>query len=125
MNIEEFSAASGATRMQERAISMARMVLVDGVKPAVVGRQFGVSRQAAQRAAARVVRAGKRSGGIPDKWETVTLTLSPEVIRIVKYLHSRESVREGVNTVSSVAAPEVSQGTALDIGEVLAKWRNS
>jgi hypothetical protein len=51
---------------------MAREILVEGHNPAAVGAAHGVSRQAARRAADRIL-AELKGKDIPENWQTVTV----------------------------------------------------
>jgi len=76
MTPREFDRLVGQTRLQPRAVRMARAVLCEGVSCAEAGRREGVSRQAAWGAEQSVLRALRT--GYPDDWAVVTVVVPPD-----------------------------------------------
>ena len=77
MTKAEFDRAVSQTRLQDRAIDMARMVLVEGHTKAEAARQHGVTRAAAGMAVARVEREHRAIVGCPPGWEVITIMVPP------------------------------------------------
>ena len=93
-------------RFGDRPTALARAVLVDGMSPALVGRQYGVTREAARRAASRVYHAWRerqggelaaaiksaeamieqamRAQGLPDDWVPSVTTLPAQFAAVVR-----------------------------------------
>lgn len=79
MTNDDFARLSSRTRLQARALRMARAVLVEGVGPSEAGRREECSHEAARVAAARVVRELRIEGGYPPGWRAVTVMVPPDV----------------------------------------------
>ena len=73
-----FDEAVSRTRLKPRAISIARMVILEGTTAAEAGRQHDVSREYARQKVARVMREMRNVGGIPSDWEFVSGFVSPD-----------------------------------------------
>ncbi len=89
MDTSTFDSLTANTRLQKKAITMARSVLVDGLSPAAAGRGVGLSRQAASAAAGRVLRELRRSGKFPGSWRVITSFAPPSVVELFELFRSR------------------------------------
>lgn len=85
MTHDEFDRYASRTRMKERAIGIARAVLVDGDTIAAAARSAGVSHQTAREAVARI----RHEAGYPYDWQTRTVTLPPGDMETVRELEER------------------------------------
>lgn len=98
MRLSEFNTVVKSTRMGERARDAARLILVDGISAAEAGRQVGITRQAATKAAQRVEAVIRSQRGIPDHWECVTVCVPPERAAEIREIE-REAMRAAGLTV--------------------------
>jgi hypothetical protein len=95
MNADDFDRLAARTRLQARALRMARAVLVDGVGPSEAGRREGCSHEAARAAAARVVRELRIEGGYPPGWRAVTVMVPPDVAAEIEVMASMARRKAG------------------------------
>ena len=72
--------------MSERNLAAARSVLVDGLSPAVVAREYGISKQHLHGILSRVRR---RLDDVPLDWVQVDVWLPPEVAAQVRELEAQ------------------------------------
>lgn len=72
MNIDEFNAAAKKTRLKQSSIDAARMVLVDGLSKAEVGRLTGRNRSTVGEYVARIEREHLGIVGCPSGWRVVS-----------------------------------------------------
>ncbi len=93
MSPEDFEYHAGSTALREPALTMARLVLVEGVSVAEAARRHNRGRSTAQAAAARVLRARREYRQIPPDWLTITVTLPEEAAaRVVEI--EQQALRE-------------------------------
>jgi hypothetical protein len=111
------------TRMQDRAIRLAKMILVDGMKPKEAGKAEGVTRQLAEQAVNRVLRQIRMEENYPNDWRSVVSVLPETMAQAVEYIQSKEQERAGLLVK---AKPHVPDFTAKDIElltDMIAAWR--
>ena len=118
---DEFSELVAKTRLTDRGKAMARGVLIDGEKPADVGRKFGVSRQRVEDTARRVMDAADKNREIPKDWQRVTVKVNPGLARVVRYLERVERYRAGVGP-EPVEVPQIRQEDVQVIADMMARW---
>jgi hypothetical protein len=117
---ETFKRLVAQTRLHGRGREMARAVLVQGKRPAEVGPEFGVTRQAAVNVTARVLRELRAEGVVTKNWITATVVCSPELAEFVRYLAVYEQARAGVREEPKI--PDLSKEVIETIAEVLRQW---
>lgn len=78
MKLSEFLDTVRLTRMAQRTIDAARLVLVDEMRVIDAARQMGMKRQQVAEAVERIEAAYRRSRGVPDGWEYVTVCVPSE-----------------------------------------------
>lgn len=123
MEKTEFETLVKKTKMQDRAIRLARMVLVEGIKPSEAGKREGVTRQLAEQSVNRVLRQLKMEGNYPENWRTTIAVLPETMAQAMEYIQSKEQERAGLLVK---AKPHVPDFTAKDIElltDMIAAWR--
>ena len=89
MDTITFETLSKKTGMQDRAIRMARLVLVEGIKPAEAANSEGVSRQLAENAAKRILRQQEIEHEIPEHWVPVSVSLPKELADMMLWIYQK------------------------------------
>lgn len=120
---ENFNFLVARTNLGPRAREMARQVLLEGLTATEAGRSHGVSRQAAERAAKRVIKEARVIAGLPSNWVAGTWILPPELSTLIKALAKREYSRQGLLVEFSHEIPRLTRHQVEDIGEILKDWR--
>lgn len=118
LNVEQFNQTTDSIqRLAERPRNAAYRVIVDGLLPNDVGKEFGISQQAVSKATKRVLTAwdelqggelksyessylkllkkDMKKKGYPNDWEAVVTILPPDVARLVKSME--ETQRKKIN----------------------------
>ena len=121
INEDKFEELSGMTRLTDRGKAMARCVLIDGKKPADVGREFGVSRQRVEDTARRVIEVADKNREIPKDWQRVTVKVNPGLARVVKYLERIERYRAGLGP-DPEEVPRIRQEDVKVIADMMSRW---
>lgn len=77
MTPEQFDAAAQRTRLQDRKLSAARLVLVDGLGKSEAARESGMQPSAVWDAVARIEREHRSIVGCPPGWVVLTICVPP------------------------------------------------
>jgi predicted DNA-binding protein (UPF0251 family) len=88
MKLSEFLSAAGSTRMAQRTIDAARLVLIDGMRATDAARQMGMKRQQVQEAVQRLESAHRSARAIPDGWERITVYVPPENVAEIREIEA-------------------------------------
>ena len=79
MNIDQFNAAAGRTKLQDRSLEAAKLVLVKGHGHDFAGRQVGVRREQVRTWCYRILREHRGIVGCPPGWNCITVCVPPDV----------------------------------------------
>lgn len=96
MKLSEFLDAAGSTRMAQRTIDAARLVLVDRMRATDAARQMGMKRQQVQEAVQRLESAHRSARRIPDGWECITVYVPPENVAEIREIEATARRRAGL-----------------------------
>ena len=88
MTPAEFEDLANKTRLEDRGREVAKMVLVQGLRPAEVARRTGLSEATIRAARDAVLREMRKQAGAPPDWVSVTVivppTMATKIRRIAK-----------------------------------------
>jgi hypothetical protein len=115
-----FETLSKKTGMQDRAIRMARLVLVEGIKPAEAANSEGVSRQLAENAAKRILRQQQIEHEIPEHWIPVSVSLPKELAEMMLWIYQKARVNAGLLVGREKPVPTLSAQTIELIIDLIA-----
>jgi hypothetical protein len=120
MDTITFETLSKKTGMQDRAIRMARLVLVEGIKPAEAANSEGVSRQLAENAAKRILRQQEIEHEIPEHWVPVSVSLPKELADMMLWIYQKARVNAGLLVGREKPVPTLSAQTIELIIDLIA-----
>ncbi len=120
MDTITFETLSKKTGMQDRAIRMARLVLVEGIKPAEAANSEGVSRQLAENAAKRILRQQEIEHEIPEHWVPVSVSLPRELAEMMLWIYQKARVNAGLLVSGEKPMPVLSAETIELIIDLIA-----
>jgi hypothetical protein len=120
MDEATFRRLAAHTKLKERAREMAREILVEGQNPVAVGAAHGVSRQAARRAADRVL-AELKGKEIPEEWQTVTVVVPFGIAKVIRYLEGLAHARAGLKPFPE-NVPYIRHEEVETLAEMLHRW---
>ena len=98
MQLSDFLKITSKTKMRQRTIDAARLVLVDGMRIVDAAAQMEMKPQQLQEAVTRVEAAFKASLGTPEDWECITVSVPPKYVEQVREI-ARIARREAGLTV--------------------------
>ncbi len=120
MDTITFETLSKKTGMQDRAIRMARLVLVEGIKPAEAANSEGVSRQLAENAAKRILRQQEIEHEIPENWVPVSVSLPKELADVMLWIYQKARINAGLLVGGEKPMPILSAETIELIIDLIA-----
>ncbi len=120
MDTITFETLSKKTGMQDRAIRMARLILVEGIKPAEAANSEGVSRQLAENAAKRILRQQEIEHEIPEHWVPVSVSLPKELADMMLWIYQKARINVGLLVDGKKPVPELSAQTIELIIDLIA-----
>jgi hypothetical protein len=120
MDTITFETLSKKTGMQDRAIRMARLVLVEGIKPAEAANSEGVSRQLAENAAKRILRQQDIEHEIPEHWIPVSVSLPKELAEMMLWIYQKARINAGLLVGGEKPMPILSAQTIELIIDLIA-----
>jgi hypothetical protein len=120
MDTITFETLSKKTGMQDRAIRMARLVLVEGIKPAEAANSEGVSRQLAENAAKRILRQQQIEHEIPEHWIPVSVSLPKELAEMMLWIYQKARINAGLLVGGEKPMPILSAQTIELIIDLIA-----
>jgi len=123
MEKTEFKKLAEKTKLKDKAINLAKLVLVDGLKTGDVAKQKNVSRQLVEQAKKRVLREKRISNNYPKEWQTVTAILPVQMIQVVKWIEGKEREKEGLIVKSKKRVPDLSADDVELLTEMIGEWR--
>ncbi len=121
MDTITFETLSKKTGLQDRAIRMARLVLVEGIKPAEAANSEGVSRQLAENAAKRILRQQEIEHEIPEHWVPVSVSLPKELADMMLWIYQKARVNAGLLVGREKPVPTLSAQTIELIIDLIAR----
>lgn len=119
----EFKKLAEKTKLKDKAINLAEMALVDGLKTGEIAKQKNVSRQLVEQATKRILREISISDNYPKEWRTITAILPEPMRQVVKWIESKEREKKGIIVKSKVHVPDLSAGDVELITEMIGEWR--
>lgn len=126
LNATVFDHVVKGTKLGERSRQMAFDILVLNRRPTDAGRDHGASRQAAKKAADRVMAEYIRSGNYPSSWAVLTTALPTTYHDLIRYISEYAHHQEGLSMFDPAKRPpvipeqlrEVLQGLLIDQQEI-------
>lgn len=123
MEKTQFDMLAGKTKLKERALRLAEMVLVDGIAATVAGKKEGVTRQLAEQAANRILRELKRQGKYPQEWRVITTVLPEPMAQVMEWIESKEREEAGLTLESKPYIPDLEARDVELITRMIGEWR--
>lgn len=120
MDEEQFNGLAEKTKLHERALRMAKDVLVSGVRPVEAGKKENVTRQLAEQATNRILRQLRIEGRYPENWITVTTVLPQGMAEVVNYIKSREREKAGIVIAEKARPPRITADEIEILAELIA-----
>ena len=120
MDIERFDELATKTKLQDRALAMAKGMLVYGEKSIDIGRREGVTRQLVEQAKNRILRQLRMEEKKGKDWVTVTAVLPRGMANIVDYIEKREKERYGKVVAEKSMPPPITAGEIEILAELIA-----
>jgi predicted DNA-binding protein YlxM (UPF0122 family) len=125
MEKTEFKKLAEKTKLKDKAINLAEMVLVDGLKAGEIAKQKNVSRQLVEQAKKRILREKSISNNYPKEWRIVTAVLPVQMIQVVKWIEGKEREKEGLIVKSKNRVSDLSAGDVELLTEMIGEWRKT
>lgn len=127
MEQAQFEVLATQTRMEAKALRMAKAVLVEGLTAAKAARNEGVKRQLAAQAVKRILRERQLVESYPKEWVTITATLPKQWAQLVKYIQNLEDEKAGIVVKADPRIPDFELNDIAEfsklVEEILKKWR--
>jgi len=123
MKKTQFDNLAGKTKLKERALKLAEMVLVDGLAATVAGKKEGVSRQLVEQAVNRIFKELKRQGKCPQEWRVVTTVLPEPMAQVMEWIESKEREAAGLTLESKPYIPDLEAKDVELITRMIGEWR--
>ncbi|SHN92368.1 hypothetical protein BHECKSOX_579 [Bathymodiolus heckerae thiotrophic gill symbiont] len=125
MEKTEFRKLAEKTKLKDKAINLAEMVLVDGLSSGIVAKQNNVSRQLVDQATNRILRELTIFYNSPREWRAITTILPEPMIEVIKWIEGKEREKEGLIVKSKNRVPDLSASDVELLTEMIGEWRKT